>query len=282
MRNRNEGAASLMRYEEPLSSAENTLFEQYRERYEKSLPDRTLGFKYKPGHGEYVKSKESVFKDQHERGILLDRIVFHHGSSWFGGSVEIYRASRYDDIANQVDLIFEFLDEDNNRVGVLGVDTTVSGEDTLDTKQEKIMGKVRAGSLGKIEYGPTADGEIGAKYETLTDIPQVNLALSPEGLKRLSQQIVDAKSRKEIYANDVRFLFIEEVTLQLEAETRFILGNIKDEGRKELLASKIQILIAHLSEIYEREMASRNSARPLPTDRIASYLGATSVWGEEV
>ncbi|CAN5133359.1 hypothetical protein BH11PAT3_BH11PAT3_1330 [soil metagenome] len=258
------------RIEEPLSSAEEIIFEKYKSKYVAASPD-AQGLEYSPDHALLVEKRSNEFGDQTERALLFDRIIFNQ-PAWWGESVQTYRASKYDDYVNGTDLILEFLDENNERLGLLAVDTTVGNEETLAKKQGKIVEKLAHGALGVLEYGPTKDGELGPEYEYAQDVPHVNLILSAPGLELLSKQLAVILSPEAARNHRIQNLFRDEVVQQLIRQRAFIEGlhNIS-QARKDILTEKMSTIIETIRKAGENKKTPEAEAQ-VWNDPMANFV----------
>jgi len=277
---------SLLEVNEPvLSPQEETIFEDYRERYVNALPDRLVkkvidkerditriikpAIEYSEEDVRYLKTREAKFVDQTSRGILLEKILFIQ-AKWWGDSVEILRASRFDDVANGVDLIVNFLNDQNESLGLLAIDVTVSNADILGYKQRDIQDKLGTGKLSTLRYGPTKSGDMhGRKFKLHTHVPLIDITLSPEILEQFCKDLVEVNGA-QLPEHPVGQIIIDSVLAQLKRQIRIIEElEILSQEQKEFAIQRIEAILK-LVEATDKEKAPTRSG--VWKDRMAEYL----------
>ena len=221
--------------EPPLTEKEQELLSVYKTLHQNSLPDNK-NIRYKLEHAQKVRDLDIQFGDPTERSILFDRMVFAH-KRWWGEHVEAYRSAKYDDYVNGADLILEFLSEENERLGLLALDTSICNTETLGEKYNKIYNKIEKGELGTLEYGPTLDGSLeGEEFAHYKDIPQAVLVISPQTLEWYASN--------EVTDETLQAIALWEVRNQL-SEQKFYIENLPQLSatRKQELIEKIESIL---------------------------------------
>jgi len=240
--------AKIVRREKDLSEAEEFVMGHYKNGYIKAQltpetheqEEEVKKIDAKPNHG-----------PQTERSIVFDRIV-HHFKTWWGDSVEVYRASRFDDRTNATDLIVEFFDEAGASIAVLSLDTSVSNDnlETILTKSQKIIEKLKAKTMGELQHMPT-DSVGDEAFETKSLIPQAVVALNPDTLERLCKDIRQSVGEKDgelkIKQHPYQLIVLDSVVEQLVTQREVLdiyekKGSINIEQKRKMDAKLVEMI----------------------------------------
>lgn len=256
MHNHDQLDQNLVRKEKDLSSSEEFVMNCYKEKYLKAQDKPET-----PEQEKEVQRLKEKFPPQTERSVIFDRIV-HHFKKWWGDSVEVYRATRIDDYTNATDLIVEFIDANNNRVAVLSLDTTVVNDnlDTILSKSQKIIDKLREGKMGELKYMPSFSNK--KPFEEKDLIPQAIVALNLDTLERLcgdiKQSVGEDDKEQKMKFSSYQLVMLDSVVEQLVTQREILniyeqKGRITIEQKKEMDAKLVQIIEILKTIILQKE-----------------------------
>jgi len=170
----------------------------------------------------YVKKMEDIFEREKNRekevaeqlaqileAILLDEIELN---SWLGDNVTTIKTSRFDDIANGVDLIaeFEMEEEEKHHLG-LAVDATLAHD--INKKIKTIKEEILNGKLALIKYFKPGT-------PSLKDIARVIICADAETIKEVGEAWLEGKN-KELAKHKIQLQILEELIMQLEVFSKF-------------------------------------------------------------
>lgn len=215
------------------------------------------------------------------RGELLEALVFWQikYARWFGVDADAIAVSRYDDIANGVDLVVQFLKEGGFKFLALTIDVT-SSPDKMADKLHEIKDDILKGKLSMIRYfdpDPKRKKQIGLKIRgELRDVPRVVVGIDNKALRELSLLKITISgafkgARDEKNPRDLRMrlndrhkeavmkmvnhraqmIVLEQIQLQLATFSKFARANDR-EG----LASQYDNDLGIINEILGQKMAS--------------------------
>jgi len=237
----------------------------------------------------YVQEMETKFSrnrntddvSSRRRGELLEAMIFWQikYARWFGVDADAVAVSRYDDIANGVDLVVQFLKEGGFKFLAMTVDVT-SSPDQMTTKLDKIKKDILEGKLSKIKYfdpDPNKKKQASLKIRgELRDIPRVIVGIDNRTLRELSLLKIiisgafkgarDEKNPRDLRMrlNDrhkeavikmvnhrAQMIVLEQIQLQLATFSKFARSNNRAE-----LADQYDNDLGIINEILEQKMAS--------------------------
>ncbi len=198
--------------------------------------------------------------DQDEAARILEKFLMVEisRSAWFG-EAEMVRTAKFDDYKNGVDLVLEWLDDEEKPIR-LAVDLTSST--SLDVLEEK---RRRIGSLRQIKYfhsDNTPDAAISA--------PLVVLGIDARLLHEMAgfaeaHREIDKKTRqsflpKQTFANHpLKYLLLEQATVQLESTLHdLVLRNSQADTER---IAKIRAVLAVLQKV-SGEAVAKLTAEP--------------------
>lgn len=241
---------------------------------------------------EYVGRMEAKFAQDSKdgdpsgtrRGELLEAMIFEQlkYARWFGADADAVAVSRFDDIANGVDMIIQFIREGGFKFLALTIDIT-SSPDKMHEKLGKIKASILSGSLTMIKYfdpnpkSKKADGSnfSGLKIRgELRDIPRVVVGIDRRSLQELSllkislsgalkgsrdisnsretRIALEAKYKeavRSILNHRIQLLILEQIKLQLAAFSRFA-----REHDQERLAQQYDSNLLIINEVLGKKL----------------------------
>ncbi|MBM3256081.1 MAG: hypothetical protein FJZ04_01250 [Candidatus Moranbacteria bacterium] len=185
--------------------------------------------------------------DFNKRGELMEYLLSEtENADWFGENCSICRASKFDDIKNFTDLVFEW--EEADEICRLAVDCTVSGDEAkLDQKARGIMRQVYRGDLSSLKYHTSPLDE---KKEALFQVPKVLLILDQSAIGDLSK-IFSKIIKKESGANSafgefyIQLVLLREMEFQLDYQLGELMKAINEKKRKGQLDKEELRINAH-------------------------------------
>ena len=236
---------------------QNILMEKYRSVYGGEAVERDKGVVLRHYKGERV--------DFNERGELMEFFISEsETANWFGGECSIHKASKFDDIKNYTDLVFEWEDEKGERA-MLAVDCTISGDEKkLDRKSEGIMANVYRGKLSSLKYH---ENELSGEKKELLQVPQVLMILGTGEIAELSN-IFSGIIKKEPGAKNefgnsyIQLVLLKEVRYQLDFQLSEILKAIakrKDDKARISAQKNISRVLSVVKELIKEKESSLDS-----------------------
>ena len=218
--------------EKPLSTEERAVFDHYENNPEdRAMRDRPWQFiqmdKFNDIYGRNIVSSDKRIvtehyrenkKDFNARGMLMEFFISQaETADWFGENCSIHRSSKYDDIKNYTDLVFEWEDK-KGEVARLAVDCTINSDEFgLDEKSEGIMRKLYRGELSSLKYHQPESTE---EKREIKQVPQVLMILDSEKIKELSEifsRVIKKEpgSKNQFSESHIQLVLLEEVNIQL-------------------------------------------------------------------
>lgn len=158
---------------------------------------------------------DQVTKDRFEMSKkladCLEGIILNT-KSWFGPTSEVYPTTKWDDYVNGVDLVVERM-----RGGVadhhgFALDVTYGGYNTILKKVNRILGRLKKGDLGKVDFFKSNDGRFKGE---LREIPLVVIGADGNTMKGLVNLFAEKEDQK-IEDHPAQFQIIEQVLMQCE------------------------------------------------------------------
>jgi hypothetical protein len=163
---------------------------------------------------EFAASMSDAERQQLKLATVFEAILHEQGeqSNWFGEAAVTIKTSKLDDIANGVDEIVEFEeDEKSPSYLALAVDATYST--FPDHKLQKIKEEIDRGELAKIKYAVIEN--TGFRGE-LNKVPRVVIGVSARTVNQLAELWL-SKNTKELAKHPVQIQILEEVLMQCKA-----------------------------------------------------------------
>lgn len=198
---------------------------KFAEIYSQNEIERDLG---------YVRKREAQFSQQEQvtekKSQILEAIITSRAEldNWFGEDSFVVKTSRFDDIANGVDVVLELVNENGVRQLALAVDVTVSKESgVVGQKLLSIKRELENGQLAGVKYFKSeADKEFMGPLPSLLKLV---VGVDPGTLNRLMELSLN-KDYKALRNEPVQRQLLEEMELQLRAFLN--LSNISDNTKK--------------------------------------------------
>lgn len=207
---------------------------------------------------EYVEKMEGIFKEgrttEEEEGRMLAVIfeaIMHEQSElsdWLGPDATTIKPSRYDDIANGVDQLVEFLNEEEASYLAMAVDVTF-GEDVVK-KFDRIKNEIDSGVLGRVKYFYSENTK---KKGFLENVPRVVIGADARTVKELSELWVEGR-KKELSQHNIQYQILDEILIQAETFAAYAEknGKVRVAGAYKDMAKKIGDIIG------EKELSSES------------------------
>lgn len=197
--------------------------QKYVERIEKKIADEQT-----PEQAESAKKAE-VFE-----ALLYDQT---EKQNWLGQDTSTIKTSRFDDIANGVDMAVEVLPEDKpaSHIG-LAVDATFSND--VDAKIKAILKSIDEGTMAHIKYFHSENTDdrkklykiprvvIGAGADTVDSLAELWLRASS---KKADASVVK-ESKETLRAHFIQFQILEQILMQLHAFEAYARRKGRDES----------------------------------------------------
>ncbi|OGI70500.1 hypothetical protein A3A09_02630 [Candidatus Nomurabacteria bacterium RIFCSPLOWO2_01_FULL_42_20] len=206
---------------------------------------------------EYVKKMKSIFEKESssEAGvlkrmsILFETIIFDRSerSEWLGRDVVTIKTSHYDDIANGVDLVAEFLIKEEKESFshlAFAVDVTFSAE--TDQKLKKIKKEIEEGKLSTVKYFESEHVEFRGQMENL---PRVVIAASAKTVEDLNELWLEKtkENTQKLNSHFIQFQMLEEIISQLKT-----FRNYAENLGQEKIRQKYDGLYNLVQDIYKK------------------------------
>lgn len=179
------------------------------------LKDRKKKFAEKDSlRDKYDSKKAKEFSDVFEV-MMFDQI---ENCDWFGPNAFSIKTSEYDDIANGVDGVVEFINEKENGENeylAMGIDVTYSGA-ALRKKIENTLADIVEGRMARVDYFVSGKGEC----KPLKDIPRALVAINPETIREISGVWATGRDTNDRPANlsrhGVQIMVLRQLVMQFE------------------------------------------------------------------
>ncbi|MFC1686655.1 hypothetical protein ACFLZS_01885 [Patescibacteria group bacterium] len=203
--------------------------------------------KLKDQWSEKQKDMEEWMLESQKLGKVFEVLFYEQAelSNWLGENAYTYLTSDYDDIINKVDIVAEFIREDDAASFLgLAVDVTIGHNTEVENKLKKIKKEIKNGELTKIKYFESEN--VGIRGE-LSNIPRVVIGVEKDTLLEMSKLWVDNKN-ETLGEHSIRFQVLEEILFQLEAFQEYA----KQEGQDKL-ADTYEKSFNFLEAIYNKQ-----------------------------
>lgn len=169
-------------------------------------------------------------------GIILNT------KSWFGPTSEVYPTTKWDDYVNGVDLVVERMKGGVADHHGFALDVTYGGYNTILKKVNRILGRLKKGDLGKVDFFKSNDNRFKGE---LREIPLVVIGADGNTMKGLVNLFAEKEDQK-IEDHPVQFQIIEQVLMQCDF---FI--NIANQIEDTVVAERIVKAYQNLKKDFE-------------------------------
>lgn len=232
---------------------------------------------------EYVAKMENIFEqsaseEQRYYQMLADvfeAIFFQQAelSEWLGKNAVTIKTARYDDIANGVDSIVEFQEEEHASHLALAIDATTS--DNLGKKVGRIKEEIEKGEMARIKY---FFSEHESKHQGLgkrekADIPRVIIGADRNVIKELSELWVENKN-KELAEHPIQFQILEEIMIQCEVFKNYAAKIQDGKNRLDIINNynKTQEIVKRIYEEKKKTIQDDGFRQDEVFDAIKRYM----------
>lgn len=210
---------------------------------------------------DYVARMERVFKqdaseDQKYYQMLADvfeAIFFQQAelNEWLGKNATTIKTTRYDDIANGVDSIAEFREEEHASHLALAIDATTS--DNLGKKVGRIKEEIEKGEMARIKYffSEHVSKHQGFGRGEKVNIPRVIIGADRNVIKELSELWLENKN-KELAEHPIQFQILEEIMIQCEVFKNYA-AKIQDGKDRSKIVNMYDKTRETVKNIYEEK-----------------------------
>ncbi len=207
----------------------------------------------------YVEKREKQFKDDmndenrrnSELATVFEAILYEHGeqSDWFGKSAITMKTSKFDDIANGVDEIVEFIKETSSSYLALAVDATYSVKFS-ESKLQKIKEEIDRGKLATVKYAILE--KTGFRGE-LTRVPRIVIGVSARTVKELGELWL-SKNNKALANHPVQMQILEEILMQAR-----VFGKYAESTGKIEIAKKYKNIEMIIKDVITEKIKQNSS-----------------------
>ncbi len=223
---------------------------------------------------DYVDRRKSDFQNNNQEnpenaklGEIFEAITVV-AREWFGKNAQTIKTSKYDDIANGIDLIAELSkDEEGIFVGEIGLAIDVTFSNEFEDKVQKIKKEIDENKLPKIKYFESKRRNIKGQ---LSGVVRVVVTASKETVFELSETLLEAvKNPKILFENQFQFQALEEIIIQLKTYQKYA----ESLGKKDLAQRFQKALSLMLYVKKERTQTIEDEKERDPAfDKLESYL----------
>jgi hypothetical protein len=217
---------------------------------------------------EYVKKREAIFEKgpSVKFGELFEAIVDSQieESDLMGPNASVIVPSRYDDVANGIDGIVEFQQEQATSHLALGIDVTKSKE-KLSKKFDDIRNSIKTGNLSRVRYFRSKTGNFRGE---LRNVPRVVIGADHPAVEDVSSLMLRLIRMKKTIAENRRLNANDAIAQNLPKEFAKV--------RQELALHPIQGIV--LTEIKDQLLAFKEYAMKIKQYEVAdSYSQVLSL-----
>lgn len=209
---------------------------------------------------QYVRDREAQFKikstpeiqENKKVATVLEAIIHEQVelNDLLGPNTETITASRFDDIANGVDTIVRFGDNDAH----LGLAVDVTFNTDIRDKLNAIMQNIERGKLTEIKYSATPDPENPDEhvYTGSLKIPRVVIGVEKEIAQQLGALWMN-KKKKGLADHPAQHVIVKEILDQLAVYDHYAISCGNPNG--------IDMVYRRLSTVIERNLKEKKWKR---------------------
>lgn len=231
----------------------------------------------------YVAKMENVFEqsaseEQRYFKMLADvfeAIFFQQAelSEWLGKNAVTIKTARYDDIANGVDSIAEFQEEEHASHLALAIDATTS--DDLGKKVGRIKEEIEKGEMARIKYffSEHVSKHQGFGRGEKVNIPRVIIGADRNVIKELSELWLENKN-KELAEHPIQFQILEEIMIQCEVFKNYAAKMQDGKNRLDIINNynKTQEIVKRIYEEKKKTIQDDGFRQDEVFDAIKRYM----------
>lgn len=194
---------------------------------------------------EFVKKNSPEQEEINKLATIFEAILYEHSelSNWLGENASTIKTSSFDDIANGVDSVVEFNEEEGSSSHLgLAIDATFSND--IRKKIQRIKKEIEQGELAKIKYFKSE--KKGFRGE-LSQIPRVIIGANVQTIKELGELWIENENKK-LGKHTIQFQILDQILIQLETFEKY--ANKVNQPEIAEIYNKAHKLIL---EIYEKK-----------------------------
>jgi hypothetical protein len=178
----------------------------------------------------------------------LEALFFEQAelSEWLGPNVETIKSSRFDDIKNGIDMIAEFLAEENeepsavrNVLGHMGLAFDVTFANNIKEKLERVRDEIDHNNLAEVRYFHS-DHFVGK----LPDIPRIVAAVDGKTANELMELWLEDK--KKLAFHPVQIQILEGAIMQLKIYKQYA-----EKTQHKKVIAKLDWALKIMEKIYQ-------------------------------
>ena len=163
---------------------------------------------------EFKKGSSLESKKINELATVLEAIIFEQSeqNEWLGSDAQTIKTSRYDDIKNGVDMIVEFIQEDESAAHLgMAIDATFNSD--TEAKFKRIKAEIDEGKLAEVKYFESDNIHFKGKLKML---PRIVVGADFKTVSELSELWLEGNN-KALAEHQIQFQVLEEIIMQLRA-----------------------------------------------------------------
>lgn len=230
--------------------------------YDVAMMQDDLGY-VEEKEGQFSHGKTEEEKKTNKLSLVLEALFFEQAemSEWLGSNVETIKSSRFDDIKNGVDMIAEFLiDEDEqksntvrNVSGHMGLAFDVTFANKIKEKLERVKSEIDHNNLAEVRYFHS-DHFVGK----LVDIPRIVAAIDGRTVNELAELWLgeDKKDKNKLAFHPVQMQILEGAIIQLRTFKQYA-----EKTKHENVIAKLDWALRTMEKIYQERKKILESAK---------------------
>lgn len=231
----------------------------------------------------YVARRAAEFKKDLEKietnpenpklGVIFEAIVVA-AREWFGKNAQMIKTSKYDDVANGIDVIAELPKKEKNYAGEVGLAVDVTFSNEFEDEIDRIKKEIEEGKLPKIKYFESRQRKKGS----IPDVVRVIVCASKETVMKLAETLLTAlKNPRNLFEHQFQFQALDEIIFQLRAFEEYA----RLLGKNDLAERyKKNLTLMRVVKKERLETVTDQHERDLMVDRLEDYLSSSLKTGE--
>lgn len=240
-------------YNEKLTLAEELVYKKTRDKFNGLNEDDFINEPYPKDV--VTKDKNDVANNERKfttgtmRSEILEAVLLEQieASEWLGENCYTIKMSKYDDYFNHVDFVIEWPGENGGKPIRLAVDVTMSDDDKLTEKLERIKKELLFDKGANIKY---FSSETTKEKGALANIPRIIFGLTKEKLGEICELVAktirrEPGSNKELAKNSLQTTFIKEMIGLLNGQISYSEKHVSPDSEilKNLVAARNHLKI---------------------------------------